>query len=228
MRQVVLDTETTGLSPADGDRVISIGCVEIVDRVITGKEWHTHLNPEGRESHPEALKVHGLTSEMLARAPLFVEEKFGLWMFLKGADSLVIHNAPFDLGFLNAEIARLGSPVTIESLFTVIDTLKLTPSDGMRVGGSLNALADRYKVDRTAREKYHGALVDARVLAQVYLAMTRGNEELSIDDAKFPIEAAKVDNPAVRPDGLIIPVVRPSPGELEAHRTMMKLIRSTA
>lgn len=220
MRQVVFDTETTGLYPAEGDRVISIGCVEIVDRRITGREWHTRLNPDGRASHPMALKVHGISDESLLTEPRFADAKLDFWNFIRGADELIAHNAPFDVGFLNAEIARLGSPLKFERMFKIVDTMKLPAAEGMRVGGSLNALADRYGIDRSAREQFHGALVDARLLAEVYLAMTRGNEQIELEPA--PAVSASEAFVAPRPE---IPVIQCTPAELAAHEAMMAEIK---
>jgi DNA polymerase-3 subunit epsilon len=208
MRQVVLDTETTGLSPDAGDRVISIGCVEIIDRRITGNEWHTHLNPDGRASHPAALKVHGLTDEFLADKPRFEAVRHDVWRFIKRSE-LIIHNAPFDLGFLNMEIRRAGGIVALDTLLPVIDTLKLPAADGLRVGGSLNALADRYGIDRSARAQHHGALVDARLLAQA-LDLRRVEQQATSSS---------------RPEGLVIPVPRCTAEELAAHQAMMESIK---
>ena len=213
MRQVVLDTETTGLYPAEGDRVISIGCVEIVDRRITGREWHQRLNPEGRLSHPKALEVHKIPDEALVNEPTFAAIRFDFWNFLRGADELIIHNAPFDLGFLNAEIARLGSSFKIEDRFRIVDTMRI---GGRQVGGSLNRLLDEHGIDRSIREERHGALIDSRLLAELYLAMTRGNGELEV--APAPAISASDAFVATRPQ---IPVVVATVEEQAAHEGMM-------
>lgn len=220
MRQVVLDTETTGLYPADGDRIISIGCVEIVDRRITGREYHTRLNPEGRKSHEKALEVHKIADEDLVNEPTFAVAKDELAQFLRGAQSLIIHNAPFDIGFLNAELARIGSPVKVERRFEIIDTMRIA---GQAVGGSLNRMLDQYGIDRSVRAERHGALIDSRLLAQLYLAMTRGNEELEIAQP----EVVDASEAFVRPR-VTIPVVRATAAELEAHEAMMDRIKGAA
>lgn len=220
MRQVTLDTETTGLYPAEGDRIISIGCVEIVDRKITGREWHTRLNPEGRPSHPGALAVHKIPDADLVKEPTFSEAKFGFWNFLKGANEIIIHNAPFDIGFINAEIARQGSSLKFDGLFNIVDTMRM---GGVNVGGSLNRLLDKYEIDRTIRNERHGALIDARLLAQLYLAMTRGQEKIDLptEEKIDPSEAFVTARPE-------IPVVLATPEELAAHEAMMANIRRTA
>lgn len=178
MRQIVLDTETTGLNPRSGDRIIEIGCVELMNRRLTGNNFHTYINPE-RDSEEGALAVHGLTTEFLSDKPKFAEIAAALRDYVHGAD-LIIHNAPFDLGFLDAEFERLGQPVFVSETGEVIDTLlhakELHP--GRR--NSLDALCDRYGISNTHRT-LHGALLDAELLAEVYLAMTRGQNSLTID-----------------------------------------------
>ncbi|MFP5383631.1 MAG: DNA polymerase III subunit epsilon [Gammaproteobacteria bacterium] len=177
MRQIVLDTETTGLEAALGHRVIEIGCVELVDRRPTGRVFHKYLNPD-RESDPGALEVHGLTSEFLADKPRF-EDVVGEFIdFVRDAE-LVIHNANFDLGFLNAELARLDGYGEMTAYCGVCDTLVLARKrhPGQRV--SLDALCKRYQVDNSQRT-LHGALLDAEILADVYLAMTGGQAALSL------------------------------------------------
>jgi DNA polymerase-3 subunit epsilon len=178
MRQIVLDTETTGLNPRSGDRIIEIGCVELMNRRLTGNNFHTYINPE-RDSEVGALAVHGLTTEFLSDKPKFAEIAAALRDYVHGAE-LIIHNAPFDLGFLDAELERLGQPVFSSETGQVIDTLlhakELHP--GRR--NSLDALCDRYGISNTHRT-LHGALLDAELLAEVYLAMTRGQNSLTID-----------------------------------------------
>ncbi len=176
-RQIVLDTETTGLDPALGHRVIEIGAVEILNRRITGANFHVYLNPD-RDSDPGALQVHGLTREFLADKPRFpaVAEEF--LAFVRGAEVL-IHNAPFDVGFLDAELARLGAPA-LRAHCEVHDTLKLAKELHPGQKNNLDALCKRYAVDNSGRA-LHGALLDAQLLAEVYLAMTRGQESLGID-----------------------------------------------
>jgi len=178
MRQIVLDTETTGLNARSGDRVIEIGCVELVNRRLTGNNFHYYINPE-RDSEEGALAVHGLTTEFLSDKPKFAEIADELCTYIKGAE-VIIHNAPFDTGFLDAEFARLNLPTFAKQTTHVIDSLveakKLHP--GKR--NSLDALCDRYEISNSHRT-LHGALLDAELLAEVYLAMTRGQNSLTMD-----------------------------------------------
>lgn len=178
MRQLVLDTETTGLNPRGGDRVIEIGCVELVQRRLTGNNLHFYINPE-RDSDPGALAVHGLTTEFLSDKPKFREIADQLRDFVKDAD-LIIHNAPFDLGFLDAEFGLLGLPPFREHCGEVIDTLVNAKAMFPGKRNSLDALCDRFGISN-AHRTLHGALLDAELLAEVYLAMTRGQESLVID-----------------------------------------------
>jgi DNA polymerase-3 subunit epsilon len=178
MRQIVLDTETTGLNPRNGDRVIEVGCVELVNRMLTGNNFHYYINPE-RDSEEGALAVHGLTTEFLRDKPKFAEIAAELRDYIQGAE-VIIHNAPFDLGFLNNEFKLLGLPTFTEHCSGVIDTL--VNAKEMRPGkrNSLDALCDFYGVSNSHR-KLHGALLDAELLADVYLSMTRGQNSLSMD-----------------------------------------------
>ena len=178
MRQIVLDTETTGLETSEGHRIIEIGCVEIIERRCTGRVLHYYLNPQ-RESDQAALDVHGLSSEFLADKPLFAAIADDFLRFVDGAE-LVIHNAPFDVGFLNHELRLLGQQSSITDRCRVLDSLVLARQmyPGQRV--SLDALCRRLGVDNSNRE-LHGALLDARLLAEVYLAMTGGQVGLSLE-----------------------------------------------
>jgi DNA polymerase-3 subunit epsilon len=178
MRQIVLDTETTGLNPRTGDRVIEIGCVELVNRTLTGNNFHRYINPE-RESDEAALAVHGLTTEFLSDKPKFHEIAEELRAYIDGAE-VIIHNAPFDLGFLNAEFQRLGLPSFVSHCSGVIDTLVNAKEMHPGKRNSLDALCDRYGVSN-AHRKLHGALLDSELLADVYLSMTRGQNSLSMD-----------------------------------------------
>jgi DNA polymerase-3 subunit epsilon len=174
-RQIVLDTETTGLDYASGDRIIEVGCIELLDRRLTTRHFHHYVNPE-RDSDPEALKVHGLTTAFLSDKPKFADIAEAFCDFIRGAE-LIIHNAPFDLGFLNAELARLGLP-PVESIATsVIDTLVMVREIIPFGHRSLDALCRHYEVSNTHRH-LHGALVDAALLADVYITMTRKQETL--------------------------------------------------
>jgi len=178
MRQIVLDTETTGLNPRNGDRVIEIGCVELHNRMLTGNNFHRYINPE-RDSEEGALAVHGLTTEFLSDKPKFAEIIEELRDYIAGAD-VIIHNAPFDLGFLNAEFKRLNVPNFSEHVGEVIDTLVQAKELHPGKRNSLDALCDRYGVSNSHR-KLHGALLDAELLADVYLSMTRGQNSLGMD-----------------------------------------------
>jgi DNA polymerase-3 subunit epsilon len=178
MRQIVLDTETTGLNPRTGDRIIEVGCVEILNRKLTGNNFHRYINPE-RDSDEAALAVHGLTTEFLSDKPKFHEIAEELRAFVQGAD-MIIHNAPFDLAFLNHEFERLGLPPFVEHCNGVIDTLVHAKELHPGKRNSLDALCDRYGISN-AHRKLHGALLDSELLADVYLAMTRGQNTLSMD-----------------------------------------------
>ena len=184
MRQIVLDTETTGLNPRTGDRIVEIGCVEIVDRKLTGNNYHRYINPE-RDSDEAALAVHGLTTEFLSDKPKFHEIAAELRDFVKDAE-IIIHNAPFDLGFLNHEFQRIGLPPFVEHCGNVIDTLVQAKELHPGKRNSLDALCDRYGISN-AHRKLHGALLDSELLADVYLAMTRGQNMLSME---VEVEAA--------------------------------------
>ncbi len=178
MRQIILDTETTGLNARSGDRIIEIGCVELLNRQLTGNNLHRYVNPE-RDSEEGALAVHGLTTEFLSDKPKFAEIVDEFLDFVKDAE-IIIHNAPFDLGFLDAELERLGLPSFSKHVHSVTDTLVM--AKGMYPGkrNSLDALCDRYEISN-AHRTLHGALLDSELLAEVYLAMTRGQNSLTID-----------------------------------------------
>ena len=178
LRQIVLDTETTGLNTRDGNRIVEIGCVELVDRKLTGNNYHQYINPE-RDSEEGALAVHGLTTEFLRDKPKFAEISQELCNFIKGAE-VIIHNAPFDVAFLNAEFSRLGIGLFLDYAETVIDTLVQAKELHPGKRNSLDALCDRYEISN-AHRKLHGALLDAELLADVYLAMSRGQNSFAID-----------------------------------------------
>jgi DNA polymerase III subunit epsilon len=215
MRQIVLDTETTGLNPRTGDRVIEIGCVELVNRKLTGNNFHRYINPE-RDSDEAALAVHGLTTEFLSDKPKFHEIVDELRDYIAGAE-VIIHNAPFDLGFLNHEFQRLGLPPFVEHCGGVIDTLVNAKEMHPGKRNSLDALCDRYGVSN-AHRKLHGALLDSELLADVYLAMTRGQNTLSMD-VEVETNEGGVLLDAV-PLGEII-VLAASADELAAHEEVL-------
>lgn len=175
MRQIVLDTETTGLNPRTGDRVIEVGCVELHNRMLTGNNFHRYINPE-RDSEEGALAVHGLTTEFLRDKPKFADIAHELREYIQGAE-VIIHNAPFDLGFLNAEFKLLNLPTFTSHCSGVIDTLVNAKEMHPGERNSLDALCDRYGVSN-AHRKLHGALLDAELLADVYLSMTRGQNSM--------------------------------------------------
>ncbi|WMW82312.1 DNA polymerase III subunit epsilon [Undibacterium cyanobacteriorum] len=179
-RQIVLDTETTGINPRIGNRIIEIGCVEIVNRKLTGNNFHCYINPE-RDSEEGALAVHGLTTEFLKDKPVFAQIADEFLEYVRGAE-LVIHNAPFDLGFLNAEFELLGRGNFEQYVGNVIDSLVKAKELHPGKRNSLDALCDRYEISN-AHRKLHGALLDAELLADVFLAMSRGqNSFISLED----------------------------------------------
>jgi DNA polymerase-3 subunit epsilon len=216
MRQIFLDTETTGLSADNGDRVIEIGCVELLNRKLTGNNKHFYLNP-GRDSHEEALKVHGLTSEFLRDKPVFEAVADDLLAYLQGAE-VIIHNAPFDMGFLNKELALLGRAPLREVVLSVTDTLALAKEMFPGKRNSLDALCGRLGVDNSGRT-LHGALLDAELLADVYINMTRGQEALLIDAG-----SSHGDDPGVPTIDLSVfklPVLSANEQEMAAHEQVL-------
>lgn len=180
MRQIFFDTETTGLQAEGGDRIIEIGCVEMINRQLTGNNLHLYINPQ-RASHEDALRVHGLTEAFLSDKPLFAQIAEQLLAFLAGAE-LVIHNAPFDIGFVNAELKRLRKPPITDVVGSVRDTLLMAREMFPGKANSLDALCRRLEVDNSNR-KLHGALLDAELLAEVYIRLTRGQDSLVMDDS---------------------------------------------
>ena len=218
MRQIVLDTETTGLSAENGDRIIEIGCVELLHRKLTGNNLHHYINPE-RDSHEDALKVHGISNEFLRDKPKFAQLADEILAYLDGAE-LIIHNAPFDLSFLNKELERLGKPPIRSVVSGVIDTLVMAKEmfPGKRNG--LDALCDRLGVDNSSRT-LHGALLDAELLADVYINMTRGQDALITEEsASSPTVGPDVD--AIDLSGIALPVVFANQAERQAHAEHLK------
>jgi DNA polymerase III subunit epsilon len=219
MRQIFLDTETTGLYPDQGDRLIEIGCVELVNRKLTGNNLHFYVNP-GRDSHEEALKVHGLTTEFLTDKPAFKSVADEFLKYVEGAE-IIIHNAPFDLGFLNKELTLLGHPPFKAFVGKVIDSLAMAKEiyPGKRNG--LDALCDRLGVDRSGRT-LHGGLLDAELLAEVYINLTRGQDALIMDvvnTSHAGAGAQKLDLSAFD-----LPVLAASDAELAAHEGVLAQI----
>ena len=213
MRQVILDTETTGLEPEQGHRVIEVGCIEVVNRRRTGRKFHRYLWPD-REIDAGALQVHGLTEEFLRGQPRFADIAAELLEFIRDAE-LVIHNAPFDVAFLDAEFRRLAEPTTVGAHSTVLDTLQLARRmhPGQRNG--LDALCKRYSVDNSHRD-LHGALLDADLLLEVYLAMTGGQGALTLGETAERPEANSGVRRAERPTGTLV-VRRADAAETAAH-----------
>ncbi len=223
-RQVVLDTETTGLSTADDHRIIEIGCVELINRRLTGETFHQYINPE-REIDAGAMEVHGITNEALADKPKFAEIVDDFMRFIDGAE-LIIHNAAFDVGFLDHELRKITTETrTINAVCTILDTLKLARDKHPGQKNNLDALCRRYDVDNSNRE-LHGALLDSEILADVYLAMTGGQVSLSLaadteiaktdDDSKAATSRPKKRKP--------LNVIMATSDELAAHEAHLELL----
>ena len=219
MLQIFLDTETTGLSAEAGDRIIEIGCVELVNRQLTGQNLHFYLNPE-RDSHEDALKVHGISNEFLRDKPKFAEVASQIADYLRGAE-VIIHNAAFDVGFLDKEFERCQMPPLSALVAQVVDTLAMAKELYPGKRNSLDALCDRLGVDHSART-LHGALLDAELLADVYIHMTRGQDALLME---APVESGPV---AARTDidvsQVQLPVLQPSEAERSAHEEVLAQI----
>lgn len=217
MRWVILDTETTGLDPEDGHRIIEIGAVEVINRGITGRDFHTYLNPD-RDSDAGALEVHGLTTEFLQDKPRFKDVAAEFLEFVKDAE-LIIHNAPFDLKFLNAELGKLGHDALTSYTGPVTDSLAHAKSLYPGKRNSLDALCERYGISN-AHRTLHGALLDSRLLAEVWLAMTRGQDSLAIEDEVHP---GKDLSPEKR-KFYDLPLIEVSEAELQAHEEYLKVL----
>ena len=222
-RQIVLDTETTGLDPAQGHRVIEIGCIELLNRRLTQRRFHVYLQPD-RAIDDDAIRVHGLTNQFLAGQPRFPDIADELLNFIRGTE-LIIHNAPFDLGFLNHELRRCGrSQTVLEQICTVEDTLLMARQRHPGQRNSLDALCKRYNVDNSQRT-LHGALLDAEILADVYLAMTRQQDSLFV-----PATAASATlnhgqaQRALRQNRPPLPVIRADVEECAAHTSYLDLL----
>ena len=216
MRQIFLDTETTGLSPENGDRIVEIGCVELLNRKLTGNNLHFYLNPE-RDSHEDALKVHGISNEFLKDKPKFGEIADELLEYLQGADVL-IHNAPFDVGFINKELELQKRPPLKTYVNSVADTLAMAKDMFPGKRNSLDALCDRLGVDNSGRT-LHGALLDAELLADVYIYMTRGQDALLIEVEDSSDSKKRAD--AIDMQSLKLTVISASEQELTAHEEVL-------
>lgn len=220
MREIALDTETTGLDPAAGHRVVELGCVELVNHLPSGREFHTYLNPE-RDMPEAAFRVHGLSGEFLADKPTFAAVVSDFLEFLADAP-LVIHNAEFDLRFLNAELAALGLPEIERS--RAVDTLALARRKFPGAGASLDALCRRFEIDTSVRDR-HGALVDARLLAEVYLELVGGRQPTLGLSAEAARKQAGETRPAARRDGRTPRVHAPSAEERAAHELLLARLK---
>ena len=223
MRQIILDTETTGLEPSEGHRIIEIGCVELVNRRLTGNTYHQYIQPD-REIDAGAIEVHGITNESLKDKPRFTDIADEFLAFIKGTE-LVIHNAPFDVGFINHEFSMLdGDSVTVDQYCGVLDTLVMARRMHPGQRNSLDALCKRYEIDNSRRE-LHGALLDAEILADVYLALTGGQASLSLDasgDASDGNGGTGISRlPSDRPP---LAVIRATGDELTAHEMRLDAI----
>lgn len=215
-RQIVLDTETTGLEPRLGHRIIEVAGVELVNRRLTGRHFHRYINP-GRDSDEGALQVHGLTTEFLADKPKFAEILDEFLDYVTGAE-LIIHNAPFDIGFLDHELSLARRKALKTYCPEVVDTLRMAKDLHPGKRNSLDALCDRYQIDNSART-LHGALLDAELLADVYLAMTRGQDSLMIEADAVHADAAVA---GFSREGLRLAVLRASAEEIAAHEAQLK------
>lgn len=216
MRQIFFDTETTGLSPESGDRIIEIGCVEMLNRRLTGNNKHFYLNPE-RSSHEDAVKIHGLTDEFLADKPLFAAVADELMEYLSGAE-VIAHNANFDVGFFNEELRRLGRPKFVTFVEKVTDTLVMAREMFPGKSNSLDALCKRLEVDNSNRT-LHGALLDAGLLAEVYIRMTRGQDSLVIDANES--SGGDVFIAAIDFSQFELPVIAANDAEMAAHGVVL-------
>jgi len=224
VRQIVLDTETTGLEPSQGHRIIEIGCVELINRRLTGNVYQQYIQPE-REIDPGAMEVHGITNEFLQDKPRFNDIVDDFNAFVKGSE-LIIHNAPFDVGFINHEYSRLiPKPVPLEKICIILDTLVLAREMHPGQRNNLDALCKRYEIDNSQRQK-HGALLDAEILADVYLAMTGGQVDLLLDQSRTGAGTSKSRKPKkLNLEGLDrIPVIKATDIEVGLHQQCLDAI----
>ncbi|SET25988.1 DNA polymerase III subunit epsilon [Marinobacter segnicrescens] len=220
MRQIVLDTETTGIDPNEGHRIIEIGCVELMERQLTGRHYHVYINPD-REVEEEAISVHGITNEFLEDKPRFREIAREFLDFIDGAE-LVIHNAAFDVGFIDAEFARIKPVRKVADHCSVLDSLAVARRKHPGQKNSLDALCKRYGVDNSNRE-LHGALLDAEILADVFLLLTGGQTALSLDAGSDGDQGGQVIR-RLSADRPALSVLRASNEEVEAHETFLDTV----
>lgn len=224
-RQVVLDTETTGLEPSQGHRIIEIGCVELINRKLTGKHYHQYIQPE-REIDQGALEVHGISNEFLADKPVFDKIVDDFIAFVDGAE-LVIHNAPFDIGFIDHELKLSGHKVSkTSSICGIVDSLVLARNKHPGQKNNLDALCKRYAIDNSKRE-LHGALLDAEILADVYLMMTGGQTSLHLGseaETGTMVDAGQASIIRLDKKRKKLPVIAASREEIEAHKALLAVI----
>ena len=229
MRQIVLDTETTGLETSQDHRIIEIGCVELVNRKLTGKHYHQYINPQ-RKVDEGAMQVHGITDEFLEDKPLFANIVDEFLAFVGDAE-LVIHNAPFDVGFINHELSKLTKyPKSIAGLCSIIDTLAIARNKHPGQRNNLDALCKRYAVDNSQRD-LHGALLDAEILADVYLIMTGGQVNLNINDQSSADKGSSGASSGVRRpsvDRSPLKVIKASDAELSSHQQKLDTIKDAS
>ena len=218
MRQIIFDTETTGLNPKEGHRIIEVGAIEIINRRKTGRTFHRYFKPD-REVDAGAVQVHGITNEFLSSQPRFGELVNELLEFLSGAE-LVIHNASFDVSFMDAELERLKHKARMSDVCQIYDTLALARKMHPGQRNSLDALCKRYEVDNSNRQ-YHGALLDAELLLDVYLAMTGGQDSLVLDEMNGGVPGGAGADSWVRPQG-VLPVLMATAEELTAHEKILE------
>ena len=223
MRQIILDTETTGLEPKQGHRIIEIGCVEIVNRRKTDNHFHQYLNPD-REIDDGAFNVHGISNEFLADKPRFADIAQELIDFIRDSE-LIIHNAPFDVGFLDAELKKLGKKWgRTEDYCTVQDTLLMAREKHPGQKNNLDALCKRYEIDNSQRD-LHGALLDAQILLDVYLAMTGGQNTLGFDETLEQKSSGQQATKLVDTNRKPLPIIMPNEEELAAHEKVLERIK---
>ncbi len=229
MRQIVLDTETTGLEVSQGHRIIEIGCVELINRRLTGNHFHQYINPQ-REVDQGAIEVHGITNDFLEDKPLFEQVAADFVEYIAGAE-LVIHNAPFDIGFLDAELRRLDPQSRdIASMCKVVDTLVMARGKHPGQRNNLDALCQRYEVDNSQRD-LHGALLDAEILADVYLAMTGGQTMFQLSESAVEGTSGTSGGERIRRlprERNPLPVIAPSAAELAAHEAQLDAIAAAS
>jgi DNA polymerase-3 subunit epsilon len=230
MRQIVLDTETTGLEPSEGHRIIEIGCVELISRRLTGNHFHQYLQPD-REIDESAIEVHGITNEFLADKPRFEDVAQEFLDFIRGAE-LIIHNAPFDVGFINHEFVQLGSSWgKVQDHCGILDTLVMAREMHPGQRNSLDALCKRYEIDNSSRT-LHGALLDSEILADLYLAMTGGQTSLLLDADNEKSTSSDIQTRQVQAtlsaDRPPLPVIRAAQAECSAHNAFLDKLEQSS